>query len=397
MATVGWAPVRTSTRSQTTLHDAAVDGFRGIAVLLLVIATYCGPLATSSGPERILGWFGEPAWTGSMLFLTLSGFLLTGNVWETLHSPDSPHPVHWLRNFYARRALRIFPLYYLLVLIATMLAVARGTPLHDTGVMKLYVWFVENLPFLSERAGQQPSPLQIQHLWMVAVLLQFAVAWPLLLLSAAGRRRARSLALGVVLSSILFCWVVWSLPSMHGMVRNHVFDQFSLTYASAFGLGAALYLTRGTELWEQMRTRLPLLLALGIAGFGLAGVVAGSFQPATPAMFQAGIPAAGLAATALLGLALEPGRLRSILSIFPFVWLGRLSYGIFLLHSLLLQPAGKVAERLTHSTGPEYAIVRLALGLLLSVILAFLSYELLERPVLSLRRHLPVERPQTLL
>jgi peptidoglycan/LPS O-acetylase OafA/YrhL len=395
MATVSLAPVRTSIAPQTRLRDPALDGLRGLAVLSLVVATYCDPLAPGAASAPALTRLGAPAWAGGLLFLALSGFLLTGMIWETLHAPDSPHPAHWLRNFYARRALRIFPLYYLLLLIATPMAVARGTPLHETGAIKLYAWFVENLPFLTERAAQQPSPLHIQHLWMAALMLQFACVWPLLLLATAGRRRARSLALGLVLSSIAFCWIVWSLPSMLGLVHEHVFDEFPLTYASAFGLGAALYLVRGTDQWSQLRSRLPVVLALGLMGFGIVAVVERTFQPTTRGMFLAGIPAAGLAAAALVGLALERGRFRRTLAIFPLVWLGRLSYGIFLLHPLLLGPASKLAERATHSTGALYGCVRLTLGIILSVALAFLSYELLERPFLSLRRHFLIEPPRT--
>ena len=395
MATVACVPVPTPSTSNTRNRDAALDGLRGIAVLLVVISTYWGPLATNSGPRHILGWLGATAWPGNLLFLALSGFLLTGNVWETLPAPDSPHPAHWLRNFYARRALRIFPLYYLLLLIATIMAVARGTPLQDTGTMKLFAWFIDNLPFLSEPAGQQPSPLHIQHLWMVALPMQFACAWPLLLLATSGRRRARSLALGLVASSIAFCWVVWLLPSMTSMVRNRVFDEFPLTYASAFGLGAALYLVRGTTQWEQIRSRLPVFLALGVAGFAAVGIMDRTFDATTRGMFLAGVPSAGLAAASLLGLALEPGRLRSLLSGFPIVWLGRLSYGVFLLHPILQTSTNKIAIRLTHSNGVSAAALSLVLGLTLSVALAFLSYELLERPALTLRKFFPIQPPRT--
>jgi hypothetical protein len=138
-------------------RDPALDGLRGLALLLLMVFSYLAPPTRQHGLTLALGVAAQAALSGGILFLTLSGFLLTAGLWETLHSRSLPHPVHWLRNFYARRALRIFPLYYAVLGLATLLALARGTRLTDLNSIRLYAFFLENLPFLTEKP---PSSLR---------------------------------------------------------------------------------------------------------------------------------------------------------------------------------------------------------------------------------------------
>ena len=105
--------------SQTAHRDPALDGLRGIAVLMVFLFHYGGGLKSPHLAVRLLGYLTAAGWTGVVLFFTLSGFLITGSLWDSRGNP------HWFRNFYARRFLRIFPLYYTaLVLSAIGLFVA---------------------------------------------------------------------------------------------------------------------------------------------------------------------------------------------------------------------------------------------------------------------------------
>ena len=96
-------------------HIKSLDGFRGAAFLLVFARHYGLTQHLHAGPLLVASRLSEAGWVGVDLFFTLSGFLITGILLDTQKDP------HYFRNFMARRALRIFPLYYgvLFVLLAS--------------------------------------------------------------------------------------------------------------------------------------------------------------------------------------------------------------------------------------------------------------------------------------
>src|SRR5437870_2678029 len=90
--------------SLSAKHVPGLDGIRGIAVLMVMAFHF--PKVPINGFERVLARISMPGQTGVDLFFVLSGFLITGILLDSKGTPNS------LRNFYARRLLRIFPLYY---------------------------------------------------------------------------------------------------------------------------------------------------------------------------------------------------------------------------------------------------------------------------------------------
>jgi len=101
------------TRKQNTAHSNALDGVRGIAILL-VLAVHLEFVGALTGTTPLVAFVRKlmfTGWVGVDLFFVLSGFLITGILLDTKDSPNR------LSSFYARRALRIFPLYYFMIVL----------------------------------------------------------------------------------------------------------------------------------------------------------------------------------------------------------------------------------------------------------------------------------------
>src|SRR5687768_267928 len=130
-------------------HLPALDGVRGLAILAVIALHATRPMSSqlpdSLQPLRAIASVG---WMGVDLFFVLSGFLITGILWDARHDP------HRFRNFYARRTLRIFPIYYLVVLgVAGWVAFqhSRGVDTSgDTTTLALLASYTLNLGLASE-------------------------------------------------------------------------------------------------------------------------------------------------------------------------------------------------------------------------------------------------------
>src|SRR5690242_19928580 len=110
-------------------HVAALDGLRAIAVTA-VIVFHARTFLPTSGVARAVDDLLVGGWVGVDLFFVLSGFLITGILRDSLDRPS------FFRNFYLRRTLRIFPLYYM-VLALVLFVAPRFLPTDDSGVQTI--------------------------------------------------------------------------------------------------------------------------------------------------------------------------------------------------------------------------------------------------------------------
>lgn len=336
------APGRYSSGVAST-RVPALDGVRGIAVLLVVVGHISGSAAPYAGA------------VGVTIFFSLSGYLITGNLLREFHSNGR---VDALR-FYIHRIARLYPaLILLLALLPVVLIIAGGDQI--AGYPRVAALAAAYLSDVVLAAGRPMAYLT--HTWSLSVEEQFYLVWPwlllgLLLLAARRSRSSVIVPLGVIgICLLAFCW---RLIAMAVLSPTRVYYGPD-TVAFALLLGAAI-----AAIPPRLRPSVPpavglLLLAILV---GVSVLVPGdTYEAANWVMVIAAITATLLLCGA--------DRLR-ILSIRPLPWFGTISYGIYLWHFVLLTVQWGGAPL----GGPMRLIAAVC-----SVLLAWLSFRYVERP-----------------
>jgi len=335
-----------------------VEGLRAVAIGTVLLY--------HAGVPFVPGGF-----VGVDVFFVVSGFLITGLL---VREAERTGRVS-LARFYARRVRRLLPAAALVLvvtsaLVATLASVVdRRTFGGDVVAAAAYLvnWRLadRSVDYLAEGVGVSP----VQHFWSLAVEEQFYVLWPLLvvgatLLAARTRVRART-ATVVALVAVVVPSFLWSVA----LTGSDPARAFFVTPTRLWELGLGGLLALGGA-WAARVPR-PLGRALGWAGLA---AVAGSAVVLDDGVAWPGslalVPVLGTAAVLLAG---ATGSAPAPLSSRPAVWLGGLSYSLYLWHWPLLVAAGWVWGEL----GPVAGLAVVAL----STVPAVLSYRLVENPV----------------
>jgi peptidoglycan/LPS O-acetylase OafA/YrhL len=313
------------------------------------------------------------AWCGVQLFFVLSGFLITGILLDGRKQVEAGTSRFWmLRQFYIRRFLRIFPLYYALVV--------AGRIAHVPGFTEDLGW---NLAYLTNfyivLKGAWVS--SASHLWTLSVEEQFYLVWPWIILFLPKRR-----LLPTFVSVVIFAIV-------YRIVTAGWFGLNLMPFASldCFGMGALLAVAQRREKEGSARLRRTIcaiglwlgapLLILGLAWHfppqSLPGRL-GVMNLALPLLFTPLISSAADGFTGVLGFFLTR---RSIL------YIGRISYGIYIYHLPVQWVIGFKASKWLN--GLPWFIPHSLLLLVATIALAALSWHLFERPINQLKRLFP--------
>jgi peptidoglycan/LPS O-acetylase OafA/YrhL len=312
-------------------HVPALDGVRGAAILLVLIShlmlfnDHTGSrLGDSLAALRGLGWAGVD------LFFVLSGFLITGILYDTLQDPG------YFRTFYMRRFLRIFPLYYGFL----FLLMALGPWLHTAWHGRQYVLlaYMQNTNLWFPVSDFHPGKwADLEHFWSLAVEEQFYLFWPLLVFLVRGRRRLLALALGLsglALALRIALYAHGASPVLIMMLTPCRMDTLLLGGAAALAL-------RGNARWVPRRWLLPI--AAASAAILVALALIHLHHDLRDAFFGAtfGYSIVAIGCVALLLAAITPGSIAHRL--FDTGWLrnlGKYSYGIYVLHIFVAKVAG---------------------------------------------------------
>jgi peptidoglycan/LPS O-acetylase OafA/YrhL len=357
----------------------ALDGIRGLAIIWVVFHNATGiPLTLpASRWLHLFPLLASRGWIGVQLFFALSGFLITAGLL------DSQRTAHYLRNFYAKRALRILPLYYavlfaLFVVLPHLITPRSHYSHEDQASLWLFVLNWTNL-----------QPYGFGHFWSLAVEEQFYLFWPLVVWRLPPRRL---LPVCVWISAgalLVRCVLTAYGADPHTLYANTACRMDAL----ALG-GAGACLLRIPALRQQLLSRLRVIGSLALVLF-LAGVPLTHIYDTdrwTGETFGYTLLAV-CSATLVTAVAVLPGArpragIVALLGWAPLRSCGKYSYAMYVFHNLLHWYLGvpwlvaTFGERPPEHVALAYALVVLAV----SYLLGFVSYHALEEPFLRLKR-----------
>ncbi len=280
-----------------------LDGLRGLAILWVVLY-HCKPRLVGTWIYGASLW----GWAGVLIFFVLSGFLITSILLTTRDAPNYFH------NFHARRALRIWPVYILLLVVVYLNAPwFVGPTVWDaikTAPWWAYLLCVQNLFHLTLPPALEPT-------WALAIEEQYYFVWAPLV-----RFMQRPWMLAAVLAGALVASPALRLGHHAWLTPTH-----TLIHLDGLAWGSLLAIAVHT-LRVSRRAWLWMGLTGGVLGFAAAATIAGgtAFLDSALAVGFAGVMVAAIASTGArnpLSAALRRG---------PLAFYGRISYGLYMIH-----------------------------------------------------------------
>ena len=391
----------------------SLDGLRAAAILLVIFHHVWLP------PDNLFlsvaGAYLSAGWMGVDLFFVLSGFLITGILLDSRESSN------YFKGFYARRALRIFPLYYL-ALTALILMGEVFTRMHLPAASQV----ASELPapqdrwlyysYLTNWVGLWKTPWRASmtgHFWSLAVEEQFYLVWPLIVWIAKPRAtRWIAVILAVVAAAVRYVWFSHTGPQV--AIALATVTRMDSLFCGA--LAASLY--RDRHAMAKIRRWLPWVSLLCVGGFvnmitlmllfpaKMAALIfgnlaaTGSYLDAITLLAQRGgysILAVGFGALVLwcADSEGEPTWTQRVLRTQPLGTIAKYSYGMYVFHVPILEMLGiyVVANlRAAGHYGMWTCFVLIAILLVATFVVSALSYELFEQKILSYKRYFEPKR-----
>jgi peptidoglycan/LPS O-acetylase OafA/YrhL len=318
-------------------YQRSIDGLRGLAILLIIMF-HCN-----------VCYFG---WSGVILFFVLSGYLITKVLWVEKEKANSLKIK--FRNFWARRVLRIFPLYYLYLFILAILLLFKFAPELINSEMPWLFTYTYNFYLISVYDTRGPS-FFAGHLWTLSIEEQFYLFYPFMILLFK-RKHVKIAVIILIIISVLFRFYYSFYQST---TSNAFLDFHQVSYLDSFLVGAAIYIFN----FERMRPSKGFLFFLVCT---LIVLIGGLFmymdvyrnQPFSINNYLSsfgiephytknyyrvwGLIQLNFFFSALLLLLLLPaknrvhGWFKRIFEFWPIVSIGKVSYGMYVFHAIII-------------------------------------------------------------
>jgi peptidoglycan/LPS O-acetylase OafA/YrhL len=360
------------TKRQKRFYYPELDGLRFFAFLMVFI---------HNSPEFPLGqvWqlVHEFGWIGVDVFFGMSGFLITKLLVSEFRQDGQIN----IKQFYLRRILRIWPLYFIYIIFASLYILETSgwtivTLKHIGGLATFTYNFV--YLFLTYKIY-----IVFVHLWIISYEQQFYFAIPWVLSRVMEKQEKSNwlllLTIVVVGSGIRACFIY--LNTKHPIIYMLPFTHFE-AILGGIGLGLGLF----EKILKQITQY--LLVILGLICIMLVGILPNNNVIGWKLMLT--YPLIGISVTVFLYILTDAARsfqlkfLRNRL----FLYLGKISYGLYMFQFFGLLAADALCHKIFGTLAKEsinYAVLVTILGLIISFLLSTLSYHWVEKPFLKLK------------
>ncbi len=339
-------------------HFGQIDTLRAFAIIMVILTHWL--VNTGLGEFHYFTY-------GVDLFFTISGFLITYLfLFDKERNADAKGKV--VVNFYMRRLLRIFPIYYLLMFFFILLNKTFHAWIWNEGNGVYYLTYTSNILFFLK--GDQSA--ELQHTWSLAVEEQFYIIWPLLLILLSKRQTLYFLV------SVFFIGIISNILWYKSNVRLFPNGNFH-----TLGIGALLaylvYYHKQDRFYENLLQKYSLpAFAISFAVLCLVLGTNSSNNFLKPLFLS-------LTSGLFLFIAYngKTSLLNPLLNLKPLQYIGKLSYGIYLYHKPIPSFIKIACLKLHLELPPPLLYFLLCLLILIPVVLA--SYYLIEKPILKLK------------
>ena len=363
----------------------ALDGIRALAVTMVFLAHYGGGGTHGGIVLRFLNEVRIQGVMGVDLFFVLSGFLITGILFDTRH--DS----RFFLRFFGRRTVRIFPIVYLLFAVLALL-----TPIVH------YLWQAKQaffLIYLGNFFGNADFSLyglmsvvhpyasaSLSHLWSLCVEEQFYVLWPIAVWLIADRKKLLWTSVGLSILALMFRVAAVLLLSP-GMAERWIVRSLPFRLDALLAGAILALLLRGPTADPVQRTSRWVFL-LGAVAVVLLKVLSPDYT--SPWQLTLGLTATSIASAGLIALTLRAESVAfSIFHWKPARVLGKYSYGFYVWHLVWQQAWILLLATIFRRTGSAVigGVIEIPLAFATTFFVSKLSYDLFEVRFLKLKRY----------
>ncbi len=348
----------------------ALEGLRGIAIIAVII------FHTFPYGDSLFGWLGVD------LFFVLSGFLITGILMKSLILSRKPV---FLKNFYIRRILRIFPLYYLFLFAFLFLFPALGMfkgEVSDYQENKLwFIFYLQNWLFTNNFPETSHC---LNHFWSLAVEEQYYIFWPLVIFILRKPKYLVTFLISFLVLLFAFRCITWN-----AQYPNFNYTTFyTFTRFDGICVGSLVAIVALQK--KDLLSRHTALIVTTLAALNFIFYFINSSGGLPYLAFIGYTTFAAMFGILVYELAYGSSQiLKSIFSFAPLRFLGKISYGLYMfhwpVHYFLQTPLQDFFTGLFNHSGIYTQLLTSLITTTISVIFSLFSYYFFESKFLKIK------------